>query len=36
VPWGDGALWALAIVIVVGLVAHGAIEAHRHPSGFGG
>jgi O-antigen ligase len=30
------ALWALAIVIVVGLVAHGAIEAHQHPNGFGG
>jgi hypothetical protein len=30
------ALWALAIVMVVGLVAHGAIEAHQHPNGFGG
>jgi hypothetical protein len=28
--------WELAIVIVVGLVAHGAIEAHQHPNGFGG
>jgi len=29
------ALWGLAIVIVLGLAGHGAIEAHRHPGSFG-
>jgi hypothetical protein len=28
------ALWALAIVVIVVLASHGAIEAHRHPSGL--
>ena len=29
------ALWALAILVTLGLAIHGSIEAHRHPNSFG-
>ena len=28
------ALWALALLVIVGFFAHAAIEAHRHPTTF--
>jgi hypothetical protein len=30
------ALWAIAVILVVVLASHAAIEAHRHSNGFGG
>jgi MFS family permease len=30
------ALFVVAMIVIVGLSTHAAIEAHRHPQGFGG